>query len=74
MKSHPNELKYNEPSAVRCACGQLCANPVSHLDHARFCQVVQETGIMFANLEKPEEGKEVRKLPRRRQLISGGDE
>jgi hypothetical protein len=66
-----NKLTYEEPRAVRCACGILCANPASYSDHSPYCKVVQETGVMFSELHI-EEGKE-HKIPKRRFLIGSGD-
>ena len=66
-----NKLTYEEPRAVRCACGTLFANPESYSHHSPFCDVVNTTGVMFSELHI-EEGKE-HKIPKRRFLIGSGD-
>jgi len=72
MKSSLKEIKFNEPSAVRCACGQLCANPATHQIHAKYCDVVIETGVMFGALKLEDFNKA--RPAKRRNLITSGDE
>jgi len=70
MRMKVREVKFDEPSAVRCACGQLCANPATHQIHAKYCQVVLETGVMFGALKL--EDFEKANPPRKRAVFGTG--
>lgn len=37
LKIKVDSVKFNEPKAMRCICGQLCANVNSYNDHKHFC-------------------------------------